>query len=154
MLFQSISIFADLSVGTPSAPVFAFPYINSTEFWLQSSSSVSFAPASWVTLRSLQLLALTDAMNDTIVYSLNQTSSGTVQGINHLQVFAVDDGTKWVVVANYSIGNAFTVTRTSNESTMQFYVLFNSVLRTTTINLTKFGLNCKHFYICISRRHF
>lgn len=117
---------SDLSVGTPSAPEFTSPIVNGTEYWVQGNSSVSFSPVSWVTLQSLQLWALNDATNDTISLSIMQTSTGVVQGRNLVRVFPIDDGTKWEVIANYLIGNAISVTRTSNLSTLQFYVMFNS----------------------------
>ena len=115
-----------LSVGTPSAPAFISPTVNGTEFWVTSSSSVSFAPVSWVKLQSLQLLAINDTINDTMFLSHNQTSYGAAQGTGLLQVSEIDDGTKWIVVANFSIGNALTITRTSSVSILHFYALFNS----------------------------
>lgn len=117
---------ADLTVGIPNAPVFTSPSVNGTEFWVMGSSSVSFAPVSWVKLQSLQLRALNDTMNDTMFLSFTQTGSGVEHGTGLLEVFEIDDGTKWVVVANYSIGNTLTVTRTSDPSILHFYALFNS----------------------------
>ena len=116
----------DLSVGTPIAPEFKNPTVNGTEYWVQGNSSVSFAPVSWVTLQSLQLRALNDARNDTIPLSMTQTSTGVVQGMSLVEVFQIDDGTMWEVIANYSIGNSISIIRTSSPSKLQFYVMFNS----------------------------
>ena len=93
-------------------------------YFLTTSSSVSFAPVSWVTLQSLTLVNTNDA-NETIPLTRN-ISAGYAQGTNVVDFTPNDDGTQWVAIAVFSIGGGLNVTRRSGIATLHFYELFKS----------------------------
>lgn len=120
--------YADLAVGTPSAPAFTLPHVNGTTFWLTTSSAVLFAPVSWVTPLSLSLVDMS-IENDTIPLDLNISMTiGSALGTNQADFLPSEDGNKWVAVAVYAIGDVLNVTRTSDITILHFYELFKSTV--------------------------